>query len=188
MKAEILRVPVSPELKRRFAKLEGQKRAVVAEVGALSAAQLNFRPGSGVWSVLDVVDHLIKVETGWLGAVRTELPDGKPVTLRDRVGAMVVNGVMRSPIRVRVPAGAEMVLPAPAVDREEAGARWDGVREEMVGLLSSLTPSQLRCGVFRHPVSGWMTVAGSLDFLSAHLRHHEYQLGRLRAGRARVDC
>ena len=72
-----------------------------------------------------------------------------------------------------------MVFPS-ETDLEEISSRWIAVRQDISGLLQSLESQQLRCGLFRHPVSGWMTISQTLAFTSAHLRHHVYQVERLK--------
>ncbi len=166
---------------RRFETLERQKRSILSGVMRLSAAQLHFRPAPAVWSVLDVLDHLIKVEKAFLEAVQEQLPNGAPLTFRDRVRAWLLTAVMLMPIRVKVPASASIVWPQGTPDLPEAAASWNDVRRRMANLLGSLPPEQRYRGLFRHPVSGWMTMADALEFLTAHVRHHEYQLNRLKS-------
>jgi DinB superfamily len=180
---------MTPVIRRRFDILERQKRTVLSTAERFSAAHLRFQPAPDEWSVLDVLDHLIKVESASLEAVRKELPAGTPITLKDRAGALLITSLMLTPARVKVPAGAAMVLPEanlpeavlPQADLSRTAARWNDVRQQMTDLLSSLRPEQLEVGLFRHPVSGWMNMANALRFLSAHLRHHEYQLNRLKS-------
>jgi uncharacterized damage-inducible protein DinB len=172
---------MTPAIWHGFEKLETQKQKVLADVGRLSAAQLRFRPEPTAWSVSDVLDHLVKVEKALLGAVQDQLPDGTLLKFKDRVGTLFIIAIMQSPVRVKVPSTAAMVLPEATADTSETAMRWSQVREEMADMLRSLRPEQLRCGLFRHPVSGWMTMAQALKFLSAHLRHHDYQLNRLKS-------
>ncbi len=161
-------------------KLETQKCDVLSEVARLSSTQLRFRPQPGDWSALDVLDHLVKVEESLLRTVRRHLPDGVAISARDRVGALLITSVMLSPMRVKVPASASMVLPAATMDLPAIVASWSSVRDQMANLLESLQPAQFRMGVFQHPVSGWMTMTDTLRFISAHLQHHRYQLNRLK--------
>lgn len=172
---------MTPALWKRFENLNRQKQSVLSCVAGLSATQLRFRSEPASWSVLDVLDHLVKVEKALLEAVRAQLPNGTPMTFRDRVGAFLITCVMLLPTRVKVPASASMVLPEKTADLDEIAATWSEVREQMANLLVSLHPDQLRPGLFRHPVSGWMTMPDALTFLSAHLRHHQYQLSRLKS-------
>lgn len=178
-----------PTLHRSFATLERQKLALLSSVSTWSDARLRHRPEPSVWSALDLLDHLVKVEIGTLAALRSNLPNGSPVTLRDRFGALMVNAVMLSPKRIKVPASAaQLVLPEPAAEPSTILERWSELRLDISDLLSSLSPQQLRCGLFRHPVSGWLTVSQALTFLSTHLTHHSrYQLVRLRQATRHLD-
>ncbi len=176
---------MTSNLQRSFERLESQKAAFLAETSLWSAERLHFRPAHSSWSALDVIDHLVKVEQALVRAVRSSLPHGHPQQVKERVGALLVFLVMRSPIRIKVPASAGSVLPEITADPILIVRQWDDLRIEMEDLVKGLLPAQLRCGLFRHPVSGWMTMSQALAFLSAHLRHHGYQLTRLeRATRA----
>jgi hypothetical protein len=162
-----------------FNKLEARKAAVLARLESWPSEQLAFRPNSTAWTALDVVSHLVKVEAAFIGRVKDSLADGKIVTIREQCMALVVIGVMRSPARVKVPAGASGVLPEPSASLAELAAEWSAVRANIRLLLDSIPPNQMNQGFFKHPVSGWMSIPMALRFLSAHLRHHEYQLKRL---------
>jgi len=168
-------------LRRTFDKLERQKREVLSDLARLSSAQLQYRPESGGWCALEVLDHLIKVEEASLRTVREHLPDGVSLSLKDRLGALFIASVMLSPMRVKVPPSAHVVMPAATKDLFACAASWSEVREKTAHLLGSLQPAQMRIGLFRHPVSGWMTITDTLRFLSVHLQHHRYQLRRLKS-------
>jgi hypothetical protein len=169
-----------PALGRRFEKLEWQKGKLLAELTQWPASRLCFRPNPEGWSALEVLDHLIKVEKGILDAVREQLAGGSPITFTNRAGAWLVISVMHSPLRVRVPDKVRFVLPQTENDLAELAANWCEIRQQLGNLLKSLPPSHLRCGLFQHPVSGWMNIGSTLAFLSAHLHHHGYQLKRLK--------
>ena len=172
---------MTPAIWRWFERLETQKQKVLTDVAGLSAAQLHFRPEPTAWSVPDVLDHLIKVEKALLEAVQDQLPNGTALKFKDRVGASFIIAVMHSPMRVKVPPSASMVMPAATKDLPAYAASWSEVREKTARLLGSLQAAQMRIGLFRHQVSGWMTITDTLRFLSAHLRHHHYQLSRLKS-------
>ena len=164
---------------RVFQTLELQKRALLDRIAAWPTEQRQFRPAPGRWSALDIVDHLVRMEETALVGVQTNLPHGHPVRIIDRLSGMLVNGLMRSPIRIRVPAGVPAVLPDGAADLDALGNRWAEIRKEMASLLCLLAQEQLHTGLVRHPVAGWMSILQGMRFLSAHLIHHEYQLDRL---------
>ena len=170
-----------PSLGRAFEQLERQKIGLLADIAGLSDEQLRFKPDEAAWSTLCVMDHLVRVEDSFIATAKRHTRSARPVSLRERFGAVMVNAVMRSPMRVKVPATAASVLPQDGADFATLTARWQAVQERMAALLASLKEEQLGSGVFHHPVAGWMTARGGVAFLSAHLRHHEYQLQRLRS-------
>lgn len=171
---------LTPNVRRWFEKLERQKADVLSEISGWSAERLRFQPSPSSWSTLAVLDHLVKVEESLLLALQSSLPDGHSVPFKDRLGGLAVTCVMLSPMRVKVPTAAKIVVPDTVSDPLLVTNRWNKTRAELANLLNRLSPMQIRRGLFRHPVSGWMTVQRTLAFLSAHLGHHRYQLKRLR--------
>ncbi len=171
---------MTSHLSHSFHKLERQRRNLLAGVSTWSEARLRFRPDPSTWSMLDMLDHLLKVELEILKAINASLPDGVPVTLKDRFGALMVAGVMLSPMRIKVPGAASEVLPAATSSLAEIAQKWGSSRLELLQLLNSLSSSQLRLGLFRHPVAGWMTIAQTMNFFSVHLTHHRHQFARLK--------
>jgi hypothetical protein len=114
---------MTPAIWYWFEKLETQKQNVLADIARLSPTQLRFRPEQTAWSVSEVIDHLMKVEKALLEAVRDQLPNGTPLKFKDRVGALFIIGIMQSPMRVKVPASASMVLPGAITDTSEIAMR-----------------------------------------------------------------
>ena len=163
-----------------FARLEQQKAEMLASLEDWSAARLNYRPASDQWSAAQVIDHLIRTEIGILVTVRRDLSQPHPLTLRDRLGVILLRRVYRSPRRVKVPPSATQVSPAAEVDFLACLTRWEQTRNSLSVLLANAPPSANKGGVFRHPVAGWMTLPQVIDFFSDHLLHHGFQLTRLR--------
>ncbi|MBV8865323.1 MAG: DinB family protein [Acidobacteriaceae bacterium] len=170
-----------PAIRTQLEKLERQKQTMLSNAAQLTLRQQHFRPAATAWSSLNLLDHLMKVESGFLQGVRGQLPKGAPLRFSDRIGALLVITVMLSPMRVKVPPAAAISLPEQDPDLSLIGPAWARVREQMADLLESLEPEQLNIGLFRHPVGGWMPIQTGLAFLSAHLRHHRYQLRRLQS-------
>jgi hypothetical protein len=167
-------------LSRMMEKLERQKSAVLSGPSTWPVERLQFRTDAAAWSTLDVFDHLLKTEASLVRTAQSNLSKNRKVGIKEKIGGWMVSAMMRTPLRVKVPPTATAVLPGRAPDLSVIAPRWEKVRVEMADLVSRLTPEQLPAGLFRHPVSGWMTMPQALQFLSAHLRHHEYQLDRIR--------
>ncbi len=173
-------------LARSFESLETAKQRLVAELETWGNARLRFQPNLKSWSTLDVVDHLVKVEDAFLQEVDEALPGSRKVNLRERFGALAVICVMRSPLRIQTPPSAAQVLPQGLTTWAETRENWGKVRERLRLLLDQIRPERHQLALFRHPVSGWMTIRRGLGFLDAHLRHHQYQLERLKRATSRL--
>ena len=164
-----------------FADIEAQKTAMLARIEAWPAERLTYRPAPEEWSAIEVLDHLVNVETGVLAAMRRGLEAPNRIGVRDRLGFLLVDLVFRSRRRVKVPMSAKRVLPGDEADMTDLVPRWDASRVALGELLAHLSPEDTRQGVFRHPVSGWMNVPQVLRFFSTHITHHHFQLDRLDA-------
>ena len=163
-------------------RLEEQKTAMLAEVRSWPAELRAARPADGGWSALQVLDHLVRTESGICGVMAWGLRAPRPIGVRDRVGFLFVERVFRSRRRVKMPGSVkEIISPGEELEVGEVEARWDAVRVELRRLAGCVEPANCRGGVFRHPVSGWMSFEQVLRFLSVHMVHHEFQLERIRA-------
>ena len=163
-----------------LAQLEQQKTEALGAVEGWSPARLAYRTAPDTWSTVEIFDHLVKTETGILTATKQGLEDPHRIGVRDRAGFMLIDRVFRSQRKVKVPASASQVLPDAGVSLESIIGRWNDTRSNLQQVLAQLTPDQFQGGVFRHPVSGWMSVPQVLSFFSVHILHHSFQLTRLR--------
>ncbi len=167
------------QIQKQLHRLERQRNELAGRLSGWSAERLRRRPSPQVWSALDIVDHLVRVDSGILGAIRGNLVRPTVISVRDQIRGLIVNAVMLSPLRVKVPASATSALPQNAESLPELLARWEETSRAFANLAANVTAEQHSSGVFCHPVAGWMSFNGALRFVSAHLRHHTYQLRRL---------
>lgn len=166
-------------LREQLAGLELQKSGILAEVRGWPEQLRAARPMDGGWSALQVLDHLVRTESGICEVMAQGANEPRRIGVRDRVGFALVERVFRSRRRVRVPRSVEdIVWPGEELDFREVERRWDSVRSELAGVVEPRTGCS--GGVFRHPVSGWMTLEQVLRFFSVHMVHHEFQLERIR--------
>jgi uncharacterized damage-inducible protein DinB len=162
--------------------LERKTQALLDELETWPEELLQAHPPAGGWSVLEVLDHVIRVEAAAIGAVRAEAGTGRRISWIDRGRGVMVRLVLVTPIRLKVPAGAPGVVPKAPPTFSRCVQRWQRIREELGTLLRQLPEPDRQCGLMRHPVSGWMNAAETVQFLAAHLEHHRYQIARLRRG------
>ena len=143
----------------------------------MTSSRLQFRLNAYSWSTLQVLDHLVKVEEVWLAAVIKNASPGHAVTPRERFAGLVATCVMLLPTRVKVPPGAQSVVPDTALELTFISTQWAKVRREISDSFQDFPIHTL--GVLQHPITGWMNLDRATSFLSAHFRHHRYQLSRL---------
>ena len=166
-------------LDRTFQHLEAQKADVLAAFASLPPSQLHFQPAPGSWSALQVLDHLQKTEHGITTAVVETMPTPHKQPVSDLVKTTLLRGLFLLPSRVKAPGSAPQIMPGDDLELPVLAERWAGTRLRLASLIAGFPPRTLPLGVFRHPVSGWMTMGQTLSFLSAHIVHHNYQLRRL---------
>jgi hypothetical protein len=169
------------ECSHAFRELESQRTGLLAELATWSPSLLSFRPAPGAWSAVEVLDHIVRAETGTIANVRVGLRTPHILGGEDRPGIAALDRALRSDQSFQVPPGALAIYPDTQTTLPEVLGRWEQARAELRSLVEALAPADAHCGVFCHPFAGWMTVADVLDHFSAHLYHHGFQLARLKA-------
>ncbi|MBA3522940.1 MAG: DinB family protein [Gemmatimonadales bacterium] len=159
--------------------MERQRAALLVQVGALSPAQLRFRPAPDSWCPLDVVEHLVKVEEATLRRV-DERPRARGLAQAARASAALAVMAVASRGGARVKAPTRVVLPQGGCDLSELTARWDVIRGTLREVLEGLAPGEASRPLLRHPRAGWLSTAQSLAFMELHVAHHVRQLERIR--------
>ncbi len=146
----------------------------------MSVEQRSFRPYEEAWSSNQVAHHLLKVQQLTFDSI--EKLDRQPSqrrSLLQSVAKLGVASVLKFGFKVRNP--APPTAPEPAVRFQELEPLW---REELTRLrkwTASRDDSLLGCAGMKHPISGPLSQAETLDFLACHLAHHLRQIARLRA-------
>lgn len=169
---------------RAFAKLETQRAETLASLDEWGSNRVSFRPEPGSWSAIEVLDHIVRAETGTIADVRNGFQNPHPLGAEERPGIAALDRALRSDQRFQVPRVAGTIYPDAQTTLPDVSQRWKHARVELERLLAELTPHVACCGVFCHPFAGWMTFADVLDHFSAHLYHHGFQLARLRVSSA----
>ena len=165
---------------RQLQTLERSTQALLNSVATWTPGQLLAHPADNAWSALEVIAHLCQVEKSFIHMVRKSALGPASVSLAERLRARVVITVMYLPVRVKVPGGTPVqAKPDCRQTLQEARGEWLAIRQRLRALLDRKTDLPRNRGVFRHPVSGWMTLELAVAFLASHCRHHLYQVNRL---------
>lgn len=143
-----------------------------------SESQLHFVPESGHWNILQVVDHIVKVERQTLSFIQNfdfARKDEK-VGLKQALNFLLLKMALKSNLKFKIPTKevAPEIRSAPDVLAE-----WEKVRNELATFLHNFPPHRLQNFVFFHPRSGKLNIFQTLDFLIDHMKHHQQQINRI---------
>lgn len=155
-----------------------KRTELMARLAHLDPVVLTTRPEPGSWSITEVVEHMVLGEEGVVGDFSrlAELPERRRGFV-NWAGLRVVLGILRFRIRVKVP--SRSMIPRGDVGLEELTVRWGSNHERLRTYVASLDQEGLKRAIFRHPVSGPMTVEEGILLLGTHLDRHLGQIERI---------
>jgi hypothetical protein len=160
--------------------LDREKKAFLATLEPWPPGELCICPAPHAWSAVDVLDHVAKTERAAFVRMRENFNQPIRISLPDRLCGAFIIRIMRTPLRVRVPDKvAAAILPDGTADFTTVRCTWNDSQAELKEWLSRLETDPRSLAGFQHPVSGWMSISQSLNFLASHVRHHRYQLVRI---------
>jgi hypothetical protein len=153
--------------------------AILDEVAALDPALTAKRPAPDAWSMLEIVEHLVRAER-WVFhelAPFEQIPVRVP-RLKQRIRRPIVMFVLGSPIKVSVP--VPVMHPTASVPLATVRAQWDENQAWLRALVRYLGPSGLDRAVLRHPVAGPLTIEQGVRMGQLHVERHWKQLRGVR--------
>jgi len=174
-------------LQRTIGRLERHKAELVQWIEQWLHGRLAYKPTPVKWSALEVLDHLRKTELAVLHSCERNLKSRKHlVSPSERAKAILFLTMIRLPIKVTVPEAASFVRPYPITYLQTVLESWAAERALLKAFLGSLPTSTENVGLVFHPTVGWMNLRTVMSFRSVHLRHHEYQLRRIKKACGRI--
>lgn len=167
-----------PDLKEKFVLLEKNKAYYFKILDQYSPDQLIFSEGEGKWSILQLIDHLIKVESQTLQFMLNfdfSRKDEK-LGLKASFNALLLRLALKSSIKFKVP--AKVLLPQQK-EKTFLVDEWDALRVKFENYLESFPTTKMDNFIFIHPSSGKLNIIQTLKFLKEHLAHHRAQIKRI---------
>ena len=173
------------DLLRRLDQYDQSRQSLIKDVSALPVDTLTGIDRPGRWSILQVLEHIVRSEF----SVLQNLPD--PVHLVDRkpgirshLGYLSVFIILYFDIPVPVP-GSEMAPIGRVSTLDELENEWDKNFLWLTGYFNRLTDKTLRRAVFSHPVTGPLTPARAIRIAQLHLDTHRRHITRIKRRLAR---
>ncbi|WP_040398307.1 DinB family protein, partial [Cesiribacter andamanensis] len=138
-------------------------------------AVLKRQPAPDKWSALQVIEHLVGVETAATHYLLRKnytplMPRGLPGPLR----AFILMLALKSPLKFKAPA-VEGLRPHNTSRPTELLERWKAVRTKLAGYVEALPADKQESLLFLHPLAGALSLRQTLQFMAAHMQHHRRQ-------------
>ena len=143
---------------------------------------LNKRPKPGVWSALDVAQHLRLSESMSHQYLKKKL-SGDPekigkAGLLSSLRSMAITLFMRSPAKRRAPKVVNESTFPERSDLDELMQSWKKERQELETFLRKQPDIMFEKESYRHPVGGHLSLLGMLRFFEEHFERHRRQIER----------
>lgn len=160
----------------RFDALEQEKKLFTTMLKHHTVEQLNFKSAPGEWTMLEVVQHLMIAERGWLRQV--ERGQFGTVTWISTLKMSIIRGLSARGFRARLPKNP--APPAETLDLEQVTTRWDAIRADWRDRLDQMDATAFARATIKHPFSGVIALGQAMEFMVTHVVHHRKQLERIR--------
>lgn len=165
-------------LKGPWDRLVAGKERLLDRIGGVDPALRTRRPGPDRWSVIEVLEHVVIVETGIASALTRDPSPDRPRRFDGRWWRYpALRVVLALGVRIRLP--VESIAPTGSAGWEELQTRWTAGRERMRQWLEGVDPVILGTPRFKHPIGGWLDVPQGVTFAGDHLFHHLPQVERV---------
>lgn len=169
---------IPQELQQGFEIVEQQRLGLQREISSLSNPQLTFKPSADVWSIQQIVEHLV-LSDETLGQV----PDVGVVRNEAPMFRILPRAVRRALVLAAFSRDAALPLPSPDVEPtgivplKDLWERWAVSRAKMWSALETLGENEMR---YSHPVLGPLTAGQMLKLAQVHTAYHARQIKKLR--------
>lgn len=170
-----------------LARLSAERDALVERLAKIPAATQNERPAPDRWSIAEVLEHLVRIETGLtkLFVIKGQAPPGADVP----PAPPEAHGTPQLGVRIRDRSqrieAPERVRPAGTLSAERALAQLQAARTALLSAFASADADALDRVTHAHPVFGPLTLRSWMALTSDHEARHAAQIdeiaGELRA-------
>lgn len=155
---------------------------LLTDLQQYSEATLNRKPTPNSWSVLQVLQHMMLVESASDKYVRKKLsynPKLPKTNLGTAWRMLLLKSYNWLPIKLKAPSYVnENNFPADAVLAEIA-EKWQEQRSGLRDFLAALPNDIFNKEVYKHPLVGRLSLLGMLQFYEGHFDRHQKQIKKL---------
>ncbi len=161
-----------------FKKHTAERDALLAKLDKIAIERITTRPPSGAWSSQEILHHIHLSESGTLHVLKKQLAKDvnnyKNTSLVFWVRSWMLNASLFSKGKFKAPSVVSNLENLKSY--EELKQEWEAFKKGMDHALATLPRGFENKLIFKHPVAGWLTIKGTLQFLRFHQLHHTRQI------------
>lgn len=156
--------------------LEEDRISILASIARLDSAQLALKPDPDSWCILEVIEHLKRVDGQILTAIEQSV-DSKKISLKDKLYYLALLIAMEVPFKFRAPRSTTpKEIPA---SLDLLTSQWNQTRKEWFNYLKQAPATAMDHSAFSHPRAGNLTLPQTLKWMGRHQQRHHRQIKRL---------
>ena len=163
-------------LKVQYDVIESKRLGLINILNEYSIEELNRSPEEGVWSPMQIVEHLCKAEhlsVIYVSKKYNAIGQLKAAGVVEHMKMVWLKWVLGSGIKMKAP---KITQP----ERSDLDAslldEWGIVRHNLNSVLELFDEVSYKKRVFRHAFAGRVNILHMLQFFEAHLDHHQKQI------------
>lgn len=164
--------------RRQFERLEHQLEETLRLLRQQPQDVLTYIPAPGKWSVLQVLEHLLRTEQVTLQYLKKkaalgmdQLPGG---SIKSKLRSTALLIFLRLPFKIKAPGIVDVINQPQTLSELEAAFKT--LRAEMHQFLEQLPNEGFHVQLFKHPLFGRLRLRETFLFLSAHFSRHHKQI------------
>ncbi|MGK0388275.1 MAG: hypothetical protein ACI94Y_001003 [Maribacter sp.] len=170
---------MNKELEQSYHQLIETKQTFLKRIKEKTLEQQMFKPNEEGWNMVEIFEHIQLSEGGILGYFKKRPPAETEykVDLKSKVAYSLLSQFYKLPSKVNVP--VKGLTPKGNTPLENLIQQSDSNNDIIRVIIIDFPLEKLKYSVFKHPVSGAMTMQNTIDFFTNHILHHVHQLNRL---------
>ncbi len=169
---------MNKKLEQAYQNWVATKTKFIQRLERMTPSQLIFQSDENEWSPLLVLDHIIVSENKVILRLQENSDQQKTekVGIKSRLANAALAQFYKSGKKVKMPIKG---LEPSGNNLEHLKQTSNHNNESMHTMIQGFPEHKLRSSVFKHPVSGHMTMQHTIEFLENHILHHVHQLNRI---------
>ena len=162
-----------PELLSVWDAMEADRASLFARLRAAETSSLQAPLGSGKWSALQHLRHMIMAETASQAYIKKKLLYADTVQAAGWFDSMRAS-LLRTWFKMGAKAKSPPAFANPPANEnpEQVLADYDTIRKDFQALLETIPTNLVHGQLFRHAIAGKMHLPDALLFTRTHFQHH----------------